>query len=242
MVGNSLTLDESGMSELEILTLAAAKYDYDQETGIFTFKKNGKEAGYWKKGKVCKAHNKYYYLLTVRVGDLKYKHVRAHRLAWFIVNGEVPDIIDHIEPANEKNRYLNRIANLRSVNMRTNNSENKVVGTSKYVGVHWFKRDQKWAASIKVGDTYKNLGSFEVEEEAAARYQEALALYEKEGAQAVLDKYVRKMRSKYDGVTWHKRSERWRAYIYINGKQKSLGYYDDEIEAAEAYQKALQNL
>ena len=242
MVGDSTSSDEFNMSELDFLTLAAAKYDYNPETGVFTYKKNGKEAGYWCQGKVCKTHNKYYFFLSVKVGELKYKKVRAHRLAWFIVNGEVPDIIDHIEPANEKNRYLNRIANLRSVDMRTNNSENKVAGTSEYVGVYWSKRDQKWSASIKVGDTYKNLGRFEVEEEAATRYQEVLALYKKEGAQAVLDKYARKMRSQYDGVTWHKSSERWRAYIYSNGKQKSLGYYDDELEAAAVYQKALESL
>jgi hypothetical protein len=45
--------------------------------------------------------------------------------------------------------------------------------------------------------------------------------------------------SKYIGVTWKKDKEKWCAYINIQGKQKFLGYYEDEEEAAEAYKKEL---
>jgi len=43
--------------------------------------------------------------------------------------------------------------------------------------------------------------------------------------------------SKYKGVTWDKKMNKWRAKIRINGKQKHLGYFDDEKEASEAYNK-----
>ena len=42
-------------------------------------------------------------------------------------------------------------------------------------------------------------------------------------------------RSKYVGVTWHKRDKKWEAAIKIDGKKKTLGYYHDEKEAARMY-------
>ena len=44
--------------------------------------------------------------------------------------------------------------------------------------------------------------------------------------------------SVYKGVYWNKRAQKWRAYINLNGKQKSLGYFTCEIEAARVYNKA----
>lgn len=44
--------------------------------------------------------------------------------------------------------------------------------------------------------------------------------------------------SQYKGVTLHKPSGRWRAKIKVDGKYKSLGYYDTEEEAAKAYDRA----
>jgi len=44
--------------------------------------------------------------------------------------------------------------------------------------------------------------------------------------------------SEYKGVSWFKITQKWRAYININSKQISLGYFTDEIEAALAYNKA----
>lgn len=44
--------------------------------------------------------------------------------------------------------------------------------------------------------------------------------------------------SKYKGVTWHKRWNKWHVQICHNGRRKSVGYFDDEIDAAHAYDKA----
>lgn len=41
--------------------------------------------------------------------------------------------------------------------------------------------------------------------------------------------------SKYKGVGWQKGKNKWRARIVINGKFKHIGYFNDEIEAAKAY-------
>lgn len=48
-----------------------------------------------------------------------------------------------------------------------------------------------------------------------------------------------KLASKYIGVTMHKQTGKWRAKIYINKKNVHLGLFLSEIEANEAYQKAL---
>ena len=48
--------------------------------------------------------------------------------------------------------------------------------------------------------------------------------------------------SKYLGVNWDKVNNKWLSTIHINGKNKYLGRYTDELEAAKAYQDALKAL
>lgn len=47
---------------------------------------------------------------------------------------------------------------------------------------------------------------------------------------------LKKTTSIYKGVGFHK--GRFRAYIHANGGHKSLGYYDDQRDAAKAYNEA----
>ena len=41
--------------------------------------------------------------------------------------------------------------------------------------------------------------------------------------------------SKYRGVCWYKKSKKWQARITVAGKREWLGDFDDEVEAAKAY-------
>lgn len=44
--------------------------------------------------------------------------------------------------------------------------------------------------------------------------------------------------SGYKGVTWFKYAKKWMAQIMVDRKHISLGYFDDKLEAAKAYDKA----
>ncbi|MCX5632832.1 MAG: AP2 domain-containing protein [Phycisphaerae bacterium] len=45
-------------------------------------------------------------------------------------------------------------------------------------------------------------------------------------------------KSKYRGVSFHKPSKKWYAAIRYDGTRKFLGYFDNEIDAAKAYDAA----
>jgi len=44
--------------------------------------------------------------------------------------------------------------------------------------------------------------------------------------------------SKYHGVTWQKSNKKWQAQIRAKGTPRVIGYFDDETEAAKAYDDA----
>lgn len=48
--------------------------------------------------------------------------------------------------------------------------------------------------------------------------------------------------SKYKGVCWNKASQKWRARIKIQGKEKLIGYFTCELAASLAYQNELKTL
>lgn len=48
--------------------------------------------------------------------------------------------------------------------------------------------------------------------------------------------------SKYTGVSWDTRVKKWVAAIQINGISKCLGYFNNELQAAEKYQNELKNI
>jgi hypothetical protein len=48
--------------------------------------------------------------------------------------------------------------------------------------------------------------------------------------------------SKFKGVSWNKVNKKWVVQIRINGNQKRIGYFSDELEASLAYQVELKNI
>jgi hypothetical protein len=113
---------------------------------------------------------------------------------------------------------------------------------SKYRGVSWDKRNNnKWKACIKYDGKKHTLGYFENEEEAARAYDKGSRAHHGEKAQlnfpAEGESGFRKS-SQYRGVSWIKSKNTWKAQLYYDGKQHTLGYFENEEEAARAYDRA----
>jgi hypothetical protein len=139
---------------------------YDPKTGMFT--RIFKSSNNVKIGDIAGGiHNKGYISISV-LG----KVYLAHRLAWLYIYGEFPkEQIDHVNGV----RVDNRIINLRECNQYQNNQNlicRKNV-TSKYIGVSWDEKRNKWRATIYVNGRQKYLGRFATELEAFNAYLNA---------------------------------------------------------------------
>jgi hypothetical protein len=125
--------------------------------------------------------------------------------------------------------------------------------TSTYRGVNWNKIRNKWKAGIKYDGKKHYLGYFEDEEEAASAYDEAAraqngekaqlnfpTLNEQAAEEAKQQHWTKcgEAGSQYRGVHWKKNSNKWLAAIRYDGKRHNLGLFEDEEEAARAYDRA----
>jgi len=116
--------------------------------------------------------------------------------------------------------------------------ENKI---SKYNGVCWHKKSEKWYVQLLVkGEKQSYGGMFNEELDAAKRVNqlcEKFGIPEKNhGIGTILtQKYQeKKMTSLYYGVCWHKQIERWLAQLKLKGgKCAYLGSFKDELDAAK---------
>lgn len=148
--------------------------DYNPEAGLFTWKRRDISLfSHCQKPKnVCNMWNtKYADTLAGCVHtslkgrqyihiDIFGKQYKAHRLAYFFMNGELPqNQIDHING----NGLDNRWENLRHVSNLENSKNQKLAKNSStgVSGVSWHKRLKAWQARISVNCERKHLGYFD---------------------------------------------------------------------------------
>jgi hypothetical protein len=134
---------------------------YDSETGaLYRLNKDGTERPTGNK-------NSTGYIQLMIDGIFYY----AHRLIWILVYNESPDYIDHIN----RNTGDNRLCNLRSASMSQNiaNSKVRIDSVSGIKGVYWHKQRKRWYARIKIGKSFKSLGSHDTKEQAAEIFRKA---------------------------------------------------------------------
>ena len=95
--------------------------------------------------------------------------ISAHQYAWWIMTGEIPNVIDHIN----RDKTDNRFCNLRNVTTQQNsfNVESK--------GYYYDKRCGSYYARIKHNYKLIYIGSFKTEEEARKAYLDAKQKYHK---------------------------------------------------------------
>ena len=75
-------------------------------------------------------------------------------------------VIDHID----NNKLNNALDNLQIITNRQNTSKRITKYSSKYVGVSFDKKNEKWMSSIRINGKSKHLGRFNTEEEARNKY------------------------------------------------------------------------
>jgi hypothetical protein len=139
--------------------------DYNQETGIFTWKV---KKGIFKKGDIAGYLETKGYLGIC----INYVRYRLHRIAYFYKTGSWPKgQIDHINGIRSDNRFCN----LRDVSQNQNmsNSKKHKDNLSGYKGVSWHKKDKKWRCRICFNGKHIFIGNFNTKEEAHESYKKA---------------------------------------------------------------------
>lgn len=182
----------------------------------------------------------------------KQTHIFMHRI---IMAAPSEKEVDHIKKYDDF--VDNRKENLRlctPVQNHQNSRKTKKAVTSRLKGVSWHSFSKKYEVCIKFQDKPYRLGYFTSEIFAAQVYDAAavklfgefaLTNFKQLNPDAV--KYIeiklewiknKKKSSQYKGVTWHKSSKKWIVFIHVSGKQKYLGVFASEIDAAQAYDAA----
>lgn len=110
------------------------------------------------------------------------KWVGAHRVAYLFRNKEIPSgfEIDHLC----RNKRCVNPEHLEAVSHRDNILRGaagilrKNTTTSKYIGVHWNSKKQRWITQLTVSGKLVFLGRFISENDAAKAYSEALITFQ----------------------------------------------------------------
>lgn len=133
---------------------------------------------------------------------------------------------------NHKNfkRYYNVLSNLELITPRDNTNLKHKKHSSKYTGVSWNKRENKWESWIVVNGLQKYLGKFKEEEEASKYYEDALICINN-GKINDIKTNVRTKSSVHNGLCFIKKRNNWRVTLPIDGKRKYLGSFNTEQEA-----------
>jgi hypothetical protein len=166
------------MTDAELLDYVNSYLSYDPESGDFVYKVS---RGPRKEGDIAGSVSVHGYR-TIGVGPKgSHRQYGAHRLAFLIMEGRMPGIIDHINGIKDDNRYCN----LRECTTQQNcmNTSSRRGSSSKYRGVHvrveWRRNSfvKLWIAGIYHNKKKVHLGYFDDEALAAKAYNEAALEY-----------------------------------------------------------------
>ena len=130
---------------------------YNIDTGLFIRKVS--RGGNAVKGRVAGYKDVYGYIV-IQINEKRYK---AHRLAWFYMEGYWPEYqVDHINRVKSDNRWCN----LRHITPSCNNKNRNVSKISKSGVTGVIRERNKWRVRIKTPDSYKHIGCFDDLDEA----------------------------------------------------------------------------
>jgi hypothetical protein len=192
--------------------------------------------------------------------ELKYNY-QNHFLGYYENGVEAAkaynDFAQYLNDTQECKYLLNTInepnytPNPRNVPEELASSFNENKSCSQYIGVQFDKRRSTYMCQIKYKGKSFFLGSSKDPLVCAKLYDQQAAYFNtlepdkyKLNDVNVMPKNIieekqklanDKQTSKYNGVIFDKKRKKWRAYLVYNKKQLGLGFYDNEIDAAKAY-------
>jgi len=131
---------------------------FEYRDGVLYWRKNPKSQNVL--GKPAGRSNGRY--MQVKLGGKEYL---THRVVFLMMNGFLPDYLDHING----NTFDNRIENLRPATARQNNWNRKISNrnTSGVKGVTFYQKINKWKGYIEMNRKNIHVGYFDKLEDAA---------------------------------------------------------------------------
>lgn len=124
---------------------------------------------------VKRPNDQFYAVRSIQIDKGKRVIILLHRDVLDVVGKKCT--IDHRDHNGLNNQKENlRICNT-SENLGNRRNSASLNITSKYKGVHWFKRNSKWHAQIMVNYKHIHLGYFTNEKDAALAYNRAAIKY-----------------------------------------------------------------
>ena len=171
----------------------------------------------------------------VRWGNKKYKMHRILYSLYHEIDVDCSLVIDHIDG----NRINNTKDNLRLISQREN-TQNRVKHRNGKLQGASRQKSGKWQALIVIRGRKISLGYYDTQIEAHQAYLQACEMVDKTIQEIKQYFGVAQFTSKIKGVCFDKAEKKWRAQATINGKQKYLGLFTTENEAAQAIELALE--
>ena len=142
--------------------------NYDQVTGIFTWKITSGKASVGNRAGSIHKSNGYRRII------IKGKHYSEHRLAWLYMTGEMPaNEIDHINGIRTDNRFDNLRAATRAENLQNQRHANSKNKSTRLLGSAFHKQSGTYFSRIQVDGIVKFIGAFKTAQEAHNAYVNA---------------------------------------------------------------------
>jgi hypothetical protein len=171
-----------------------------------------------------------------------YIHVDKKHTRIGMYDTEEEAVMAYNRRAMELNKIYPLYSNLNDFT-KEQNYVNQINTERKYFGTNLNRKTNRWRAMLN----HQSLGTFSTELEAAKKYNEEA---EKSNILCGRSKYKlndftkeinyipkQPLHKKYIGTSYDNSRKKWRSHISFEGSTQSLGLFDSEREAAEAYNK-----